>query len=59
MLSYGLPSNPLKIIFFPLWETVGLLSQFSEQQPPKQTAAAKCVFNRSLIGVRHTSPTVE
>ena len=44
VLSYGLPSHPLKILFFACWETIeSFVSVF-------YTPAAKCVFNRSLIG---------
>ena len=33
-LSCGLPSHPLKILFFARWETMKFLSQFSTHQPP-------------------------
>ena len=53
MLSCGLPSHPLKVLFLASWETVRvLLSVF-------YTAAAKCVFNGSLTGARHKSPAVK
>ena len=54
VLSCGILSHPLKILFFVRWETIwSFLSQFSTKQPPT------CVFNRSLIGARHKSPAVE
>ena len=35
VLSCGLPSHPLKILFFDPWETMeSFLSQFSTHQPP-------------------------
>ncbi len=34
VLSCGLPSHPLKILFFARWETIEFLSQFSTHQPP-------------------------
>ena len=34
VLSCGLPSHPLKILFFSRWETIEFLSQFSTHQPP-------------------------
>ena len=52
VLPCGLPSSPLKIRFFARWETITFVSVF-------YTPAAKCVFNRSLIGGRHKSPAVE
>ena len=53
VLSCGLPSHPLKFLFFARWETIEsfCLSFY--------TLAAKCVFSRSLIGARRKSPTVE
>ena len=53
VLSCGLPSHPLKILFFARWETI---SSFCLSFLHK---AAKCVFNISLIGARHKSPAVE
>ena len=53
VLSCGLPSNPLKILFFAGWETIeSFCLSFLH-------TSAKCVFNRSLIGARHKSPAVE
>ena len=54
VLSCGLPSHPLKILFFARWETIErvFVSVF-------YTPTAKCVFDRSLIGARHKSPAVE
>ena len=53
VLSCGLPSHPLKILFFARWETIeSFVSVF-------YTPAAKCFFNGSLIGARHKSPAVE
>ena len=53
VLSLSLTSHPLKILFFARWETIeSFVSAF-------YTTAAKCVFNRSLIGARHKSPAVE
>ena len=53
VLSCGLPSHPLKILLFARWETIeSIVSVF-------YTPAAKCVFNRSLIGARNKSPAVE
>ena len=53
VLSCGLPSNPLKILFCARLETARVfVSVF-------YTPAAKYVFNRSLIGARHKLPTVE
>ena len=52
-LSCGLPSHPLKILFFARWETIRVFGSVF------YTPAAKCVFNRSLIGARHKSPAVE
>ena len=34
VLSCGLPSHPLKILFFARWETIEFLSQFFTHQPP-------------------------
>ena len=35
VLSCGLPSHPVKILFFARWETIReFLSQFSTHQPP-------------------------
>ena len=34
VLSCGLPSHPLKMLFFAPWETIEFLSQFSVHQPP-------------------------
>ena len=34
VLSCGLPSHPLKILFFARWEAIKFLSQFSKHQPP-------------------------
>ena len=34
VLSCGLASHPLKILFFARWETIEFLSQFSAHQPP-------------------------
>ena len=34
VLSCGLPSHPLKILFFARWETIKFLSQFSTHKPP-------------------------
>ena len=34
VLSCGLPSHPLKILFFARWETIEFLPQFSTHQPP-------------------------
>ena len=53
VLSCGLPSHPLKILFFARWETMRVF--FSVLYTP----AAKCISNRSLIGARHKSPAVE
>ena len=53
VLSCGLPSHSLKILFFARWETI------ERFVPLFYTPAAKCVFNRSLIGARHKSPAVE
>ena len=53
VLSCGLPSNLFRILFFARWETIESLSLSF------YTPAAKCVFNRSLIGARHKSPAVE
>ena len=53
VLSCGLPSHPLKILFFARRDPIE--SSVSVFYPP----AAKCVFNRSLIGARHKSPAVE
>ena len=47
-LSCGLPSYPLKLLFFARWETI-------ENYKP----AANFVFNRSLIGAYHKSRAVE
>ena len=33
VLSCGLPSHPLKILFVARWETIECLSQFSTHQP--------------------------
>ena len=33
VLSCGLSSHPLKILFFARWETIEFLSQFSTHQP--------------------------
>ena len=52
VLSCGLPSHPLIILFSARWETIEFFSQFSTHQPPN-------VFLRSLIGARHKSPTTE
>ena len=52
VLSCGLSSHPLKIVFFARWGTIETFCLF-------YTPAAKCVFNRSLIGTRHKSPAVE
>ena len=52
VLSCGLQSHPLKILFFACWETRVFVSVF-------YTPAAKCGFNRSLIGARHKSPAVK
>ena len=53
VLFCGLPSHPLKILLFARWETIeSFVSVF-------YTPAAKCVFNRSLIGARHKSPALE
>ena len=53
VLSCGLPSHPLKLCVYARWETIeSFVSVF-------YTPAAKCVFNRSLIGARHKSPAVE
>ena len=53
VLSCGLPSHALKILFFARWETIDVfISVF-------YTPAAKCVFCRSLIGARHKSSAVE
>ena len=48
VLSSGLPSHPLKILCFAHSETIRkeFVSVF-------YTTAAKCFFNRSLIGARH------
>ena len=35
VLSCGLPSNPLKILFFARWEAVESSSRFSAHQQPK------------------------
>ena len=53
VLSCGFPSSPLKILFSARCETTEFVPQFSTHQPPN------VFFNRSLIGARHTSPTVE
>ena len=53
VLSCGLPSHPLKIVFFARWEAIEIFVSVS------YTPAAKCVLNRSLIGARHKSPAVE
>ena len=51
VLSFGLSSSPLKILFYSRWETIReVLSQFSAQQPR---------LNRSLSGARHKSTNVE
>ena len=34
VLSCGLPSHPLKILFFARWETIEFLSQLFTHQPP-------------------------
>ena len=34
VLSCGLPSHPLKILFFARWDTKDFLSQFSTHQLP-------------------------
>ena len=34
VLPCGLPSHPLKILFFARWETIEFLPQFSTHQPP-------------------------
>ena len=34
VLSCGLPSHPLKIMFCARWETIEFLSQLSTHQPP-------------------------
>ena len=34
VLSCGLPSHPLIILFFARWETMEFLPQFPTQQPP-------------------------
>ena len=48
VLSCGLPSNPLKIIFFADWETAEtFVSAF-------HTPAPICSFNGSLVGARYT-----
>ena len=53
MLPCGLPSHPLKIMFSPVGRRLRVfVSVFF-------TPAAKCVFNRSLIGARHKSRAVE
>ena len=53
VLSCGLASHPLKILFFAHWETIeSFVSVF-------YTPAAKCVLYRGLIGARHKSPAVE
>ena len=52
VLSCRIPSHPLKVLFFARWETIIFVSVFCTQ-------AAKCVFNRSLVGARHKSPAVE
>ena len=53
VLSCGLPSHALKILFFARWETREFFV------PVFYTPLAKCDFNRSLIGAGHKSPTVE
>ena len=53
VLPCGLPSHPLKILSFrPLGDDRVFVSVF-------YTPAAKCVFNRCMIGARHKSPAVE
>ena len=52
VLSCGLPSHPLKILFFSRRETIVFVLVF-------YTPATKCAFNRTLIGARHKSPAVE
>ena len=53
VLSCGLPSHPLEILFFARWETIqSFVSVF-------YTPAAKGGFNSSLIGARHKKPAVE
>ena len=53
VLSCGLPSRPLKILFFARWETIeSFVSVF-------YTPAANCVCNRGLIGAHHKSPAEE
>ena len=53
VLSFGLPSHPLKILFLPVRRRQrAFVSVF-------YTPAAKSVFKRSLIGARHESPAVE
>ena len=34
VLSCGVPSHPIKILFFARWETIEFLSQCSTHQPP-------------------------
>ena len=34
VLSCGLPSHPLKVLFFARWETIEFLSKCSTHQPP-------------------------
>ena len=53
VLSCGLPPHPLKILFSARCETIEFFVSVL------YTPAAKCVFNRSLIGARHKSPAVE
>ena len=53
MLSCGLPSHPLKILFFARWETVEILCLSF-----LHTSRQMCVFNRSLTDAHHRSPTV-
>ena len=53
VLSCGLPSYPLKILFFARWETIeSCCLSFLH------TSRQMC-FNTSLIGARHKSPAVE
>ena len=52
VLSCGLPSYIQKISVLPLGDGRVFVSV-------AYTPAAKCVFNRSLIGARHKSPAVK
>ena len=53
VLSCGLPSNPLKILFFARWETIESF-RLSFLHTSRQM-----YFYQKLIGAHHESPAVE